>query len=111
MVGSRSTWCEQSSQNGQLLRAFGVRRLVAALVVTPVSNLDYQSGDKSPHSKRPMVFGGMRSLATSSYFTNLCYRTLGANLFIGVASNSGWRRSPCGSSAARLIPDRIRADR
>src|SRR5688572_21129233 len=32
--------------------AFGVRRLVAAFVVTPVSNFDYQSGDKSPHSKR-----------------------------------------------------------
>src|SRR5688500_1432319 len=40
-------------------KTFGVRRLVAALVVTPVSDFDYQSGDKSPHSKRPLVFGGM----------------------------------------------------
>ena len=29
----------------------------AALEVTAVSNLDYQSGDKSPHSKRPVLFG------------------------------------------------------
>ena len=32
-------------------KSFGVRRLVAALLVTPVSDFDYQSGDKSPHSK------------------------------------------------------------
>src|SRR5687767_13296243 len=62
-----TTWGEQSSQNGQLLKAFGVRRLVAALAVKPVSDFDYQSGDKSPHSKRPMVFGGMRSLATARF--------------------------------------------
>src|SRR5687768_5260170 len=49
------SWCQQSSQNGQLLKAFGVRRLVAALVVKSADWRHYQSGDKSPHSKRAAV--------------------------------------------------------